>query len=40
MAKKPDKNYTDEQFWADMKSYLETLPSGIEIEEKIIVVES
>ena len=36
---KPDENYNDEQFWAGMKTYLDTLPSGIEIEEKIIIFE-
>ena len=36
---KPDENYTDEQFWADMKAYLDTLPSEIEIEETIIIIE-
>ena len=39
IPEKPDENYTDEQFWADMKAYLDTLPSGIEIEETIIIIE-
>lgn len=40
IPEKPDENYTNEQFWSDMKAYLDTLPSGIEMEETIIIIEN
>ena len=39
IPKNPPKDYTDEMFWADMKAYLDTLPSGIEVEETIIILD-
>ena len=40
MTEKYIEEYTDEQFWMDMKAYLDTLPSEIEVEEQIIIIES
>ena len=39
MAEKYTEEYTDKHFWMDMKAYIDSLPSGIDIEETIIIIE-